>query len=122
MSAQSYEKYIADTPVTTLQLVPDLIEDELHNSLQAYLGASPRLLSYDATLVKDYVGPANNKKQVGGRMIVHLTLDTPGQEQIKVVVDENERPFSENTICELGKIANRNFLKGKGVYNDVFLV
>ena len=120
MSSQSYEKYIEDAPSVVLQLVPDLTDDDIHNSLQAYIGASPRLLSYDATLEKDFTGPASDKKQVGGRMIVHLVLDTPDAEVRYVVIDANENPFSEKVCCELGKIANQNFKEGKGVYRDLF--
>lgn len=119
MSAQSYEIHSEASPPNHLHVVPDLIDDDIHNSLQAYLGATPRLLGYDATLVKDFTGPANDKQQVGGRMIVRLTVDTQS-ETLDVVVDDYEKPFSEDVLCELGKIANKNFSRGKGVYNDLF--
>lgn len=99
-----------------LTLVPPLV-DEVHQGLQDYLGESKELLGYDAELWKEYVGAASRKVQVGGMLIVSLTVAIGESRDVSTDVHEindKNRPFSEDLIKKLGAIAEANFKEGKG--------
>lgn len=100
-----------------LRLVPELTGDDVHDGIQAHLGAFARVAGYDATLVKDYRGPASNKVQFDGRMLVRVDV-ADSDEPLVLTVDENNQLFSDAVRARLGAIAEANFVKGKGTLRD----
>jgi hypothetical protein len=118
MSAQPLESAPLSVQVERpeLTLVPPLV-DEVHQGLQDYLGDGIDLHRYDAELRKEFIGHASRKVQVGGALIVSLTIEVGNTKDLQVEtheINDSYRPFSEDLIKKLGAIAEREWKNGKG--------
>lgn len=102
---------------------PDLAEQEEHQeamaALSQYFGEEVIILAYDALIRKDYTGSASHKVQRGGALIIRcMVIAEEGAAHPEIVIDDANRPLPEKVIIYLGRRAEANWAKGRGITRD----